>query len=716
MLERGKTGKMTNFLNNLSIKNKILFLGILIVFLSITPPLILAIINGTEMMQTIAVNEAKYVSYVLEIVLNQEKEKLKDSTELITKRNVPKKAIEEGNYAVLKNESLPKAKNNATDILLVVDVNGNVIANVNNPSRTGKIKSLDKFIKQSMSENKTFSAFEVLSKDDLIKESAALYNKVKMEKKSTKGSKPGFREKSFEEDALINLVINPIKSTDGSKVIGAVVAASILNRNYDLVDKAKSKAEGVAITIFKDDLRVSTNAKLPNGNRAVGTLLSEKVVDKVLIEGKEYIGRAMVVGKPYWSFYTPIKSSEDKIIGAFFAAMSEDFLMETAKGVIGPDVLITFVIILILIIFILVYTAKKISDPVVKLTDVGTQMADNDFTVKIQDNHSNDEIGELSKTFKKLSENLSKLISDISKAATNVFSSAHEVNSATEQTAQGAQQVATSIEQLANGANQIAHSVDQGVVNINTLNKVIHEVAEDANIVSQLGNETEINANEGRTYIENAITKVNNIKDVSAEVSAKISKLGTLSSEIEQIVVLIKGIAGQTNLLALNAAIEAARAGEHGKGFAVVAEEVKKLADQSATATDKINGMIKEIQQETSLAVNTMNIASGEVDQGVIVINDAGEKLVNIIEQIKAANNKIQEISGKIKDITHNSDDVVKMMENISTITEETAATAEEISSISQEQTASLEEINANSSLLTQIADELNKQVSVFKI
>ena len=71
--------------------------------------------------------------------------------------------------------------------------------------------------------------------------------------------------------------------------------------------------------------------------------------------------------------------------------------------------------------------------------------------------------------------------------------------------------------------------------------------------------------------------------------SAKVvAKLGERSKEIGQIVNTISGIAGQTNLLALNAAIEAARAGEQGRGFAVVAEEVRKLAEQSEMAPNKL--------------------------------------------------------------------------------------------------------------------------------
>lgn len=248
--------------------------------------------------------------------------------------------------------------------------------------------------------------------------------------------------------------------------------------------------------------------------------------------------------------------------------------------------------------------------------------------------------------------------------------------------------------------------------------------------MAKLGNETEHVANQGKEHVAKAVDKIGSIKKVAGDVSSIIGELGVLSSDIEQIVDLIKNISGQTNLLALNAAIEAARAGEHGKGFAVVADEVKKLAAQSGMATDKITGMIKVIQQKTGVAVSTMNKASSEVEEGVIVVNDAGKALENIIMQVKEANSKIQNITVNIDNVAVSAGDVVKMIANVALVTEQTAssageissvtqqtsASAEEIASISQEQTASLEEISASSQNLAKIAENLMSQVASFKI
>jgi len=384
------------------------------------------------------------------------------------------------------------------------------------------------------------------------------------------------------------------------------------------------------------------------------------------------------------------------------------------------ELIFTFVILDLLIIILLsmisYFAFEMILNPLKLMLEKVKEVAKGNLAVEEIDVKSSDEVGELGKAFNEMTQSLKILVKELSKSAEDIAASSEEMSASSEQTALGAQQTASSTTQLAQGAQEISRNAEDGASNINKMNKAIQSVSEEAKVVAKLGNDTETNANIGAEHVKKAVNKIDSIKKVSGDISINIFELGKLSSEIEQIVDLIKNIAGQTNLLALNAAIEAARAGEHGKGFAVVADEVKKLAGQSAGATEKITLMIKEIQNKTQIAVSTMDKATNEVEEGVFVINDAGKALENIITQVKSANVKIQGITKEIDGVAKTSEEMVKMIENISAITEETAASAEEISSITEEQTASLEEISASSQTLAGVAEKLTRQVSVFKI
>src|SRR5207253_9584800 len=103
------------------------------------------------------------------------------------------------------------------------------------------------------------------------------------------------------------------------------------------------------------------------------------------------------------------------------------------------------------------------------------------------------------------------------------------------------------------------------------------------------------------------------------------------SRQIGQIIGVIDEIAFQTNLLALNAGVEAARAGDAGRGFAVVASEVRALAQRSAEAAKEIKGLI--------------STSTGQVDQGVELVVEAGKALERIVAQVAEINNVVSAIA-----------------------------------------------------------------------
>jgi methyl-accepting chemotaxis protein len=121
------------------------------------------------------------------------------------------------------------------------------------------------------------------------------------------------------------------------------------------------------------------------------------------------------------------------------------------------------------------------------------------------------------------------------------------------------------------------------------------------------------------------------------DTNATVSRLGDSSRAIGDVVRVITSIAEQTNLLALNATIEAARAGEAGKGFAVVANEVKELAQETATATEDIVRRIEAIQSDTTGAV----AAIARIDEVIAQISDYQTTIASAVEEQTATTNEM---------------------------------------------------------------------------
>lgn len=154
--------------------------------------------------------------------------------------------------------------------------------------------------------------------------------------------------------------------------------------------------------------------------------------------------------------------------------------------------------------------------------------------------------------------------------------------------------------------------------------RAITEMIETVSNSSHVALET---AQDGLKAAAEAVDKINSIKTSTEETAQTIHKLNDSSRQIGTIIEAISAISEQTNLLALNAAIEAARAGDAGRGFAVVADEVRKLAEQSSQSTQKIEILIADIQNQISLAVDSMDSNAKDIDTGVDIINKASKGL-----------------------------------------------------------------------------------------
>jgi len=164
--------------------------------------------------------------------------------------------------------------------------------------------------------------------------------------------------------------------------------------------------------------------------------------------------------------------------------------------------------------------------------------------------------------------------------------------------------------------------VSGGLAATETLSQVARRVSNDGAEAARASSAASEVAGKNRQQIRDAIERLVALKGFVGESSSKVQQLGQVSRRITGFIASIRELADMTNLLALNAAIEAARAGKHGKGFAVVAEEVRRLAEQSATAALEAGELVQDIHRQVGEVVEQMR--RGQVNVGGVEELSAG--------------------------------------------------------------------------------------------
>jgi Methyl-accepting chemotaxis protein (MCP) signalling domain/Protoglobin len=263
-------------------------------------------------------------------------------------------------------------------------------------------------------------------------------------------------------------------------------------------------------------------------------------------------------------------------------------------------------------------------------------------------------------------------------------------------------QMASSSEEAGRAVGEIARAASEVAGGAERQARMVEKTRESAGKTAEVAGEASAAAQEGYQAAAEAVTAMTSVREASSVVSSVMAGLAAKSDEIGGIVETISGIAGQTNLLALNAAIEAARAGDQGRGFSVVAEEVRRLAEQSREAAEKIAELITEIQAETGSAVSAVGDSGAQIDSGAEIVARARESFAAISERVK-------DISGRI-------DQIVASTTEVASVAEQSSAAAQEMSASTEQTSASTEEVAAAAAGLATTAEDLASIVAGFQL
>jgi methyl-accepting chemotaxis protein len=365
-----------------------------------------------------------------------------------------------------------------------------------------------------------------------------------------------------------------------------------------------------------------------------------------ILSGDRSRGRVRWRNRDHFVLMAPIQS-ESPYIDWTLGLLIPDQVVSTP---VRQSALVTALSVLVTILVIsgitLTVARRILTRPLQKLAnrfgDVAEGNADLTRRVEIS---SNDEIGKLGESFNRFADGIQADIKQIGTQADGLALSSEEMRNLSQQIASANEETSTQASMVSAAAEQVSANVQSVATATEELNANTREIAANASEAAEVAN------------------RAVEIADDTKETFDRLDESGTT---IGNMVKVIYAIAEQTNLLALNATIEAARAGEAGKGFAVVADEVKKLANQTAQATEEISSTAEVISSHTKVAVE----ATDEISRIIRKIHDIQTTIASGVEEQTATT---AEIAHSVTEAATGSSEIAERIAGIAAAVQQTA-------------------------------------------
>ncbi|WP_317007809.1 methyl-accepting chemotaxis protein [Vibrio cholerae] len=309
--------------------------------------------------------------------------------------------------------------------------------------------------------------------------------------------------------------------------------------------------------------------------------------------------------------------------------------------------IIIALLVLLLLGWILV---NQILSPIQRLQERVTDISEGngDLTLRVNIT-TQDEFGELGKSFDKFIEKIQNLIADITQSTNLAKTAAVDLSATFKVTAEAVNKQTFEVNTISNATTAMTAISSQVISGAREISQSVLNI--DKNAQSTLSN------------VRQAAQSVNELVAEVTQGTETINSLKNHVTSIEPVLADINGIAEQTNLLALNAAIEAARAGEQGRGFAVVADEVRSLATRTQGSTNTIQQSITQLRSSADESVRVINNSMLKGTQTTEITSQAEESLHQVAIEISRLTQMNQQTS---EAITHQEQSVTSIASSLS--------------------------------------------------
>lgn len=341
----------------------------------------------------------------------------------------------------------------------------------------------------------------------------------------------------------------------------------------------------------------------------------------------------------------------------------------------------------ILSLFVAWLLSGMIVRPINKLQQVMHRLAHGELSVRTEVKGRN-EISQLSNDINLTAKQLHHTVDALTRISDEVAAASTQLASVMELSQKNAEKELAEIELIVSAVNQLASTASN--------------VSSNAQLADSRADDAEQLATSGLGLFEEShkanVRMITAIKDAAQVVV----KLKSQSEQVNDVIEVISDVSEQTNLLALNAAIEAARAGESGRGFAVVADEVRKLAATTRQSAGEIQTIIEELQKQSSLANDSMQLGLGLLNKN----NQLSEQ----------ANSVLQGITETVCSINEVNSQVATAAEQQSQVTSEINDNVATMSQLINQNVCGIRQSASASEGLSQLAEKQKEQLAFFKL
>ena len=348
-------------------------------------------------------------------------------------------------------------------------------------------------------------------------------------------------------------------------------------------------------------------------------------------------------------------------------------------------------------------TARAVTEPLSRLRAEMTAIGAGDLRVPEmapQRGRVAQEYADLIAAMEQARERLHLLLSRVRDEADQVTLAATELSASASAAAASSQHVTSAVMDISHGASLQLGSLNHAGDTVKVLAEGGATIGEAAEETERVGRDIRETTNATRDQVQVAIDTLLGARESVLESRVEMTALRDATAVIDDFVGVISEIATQTNLLALNAAIEAARAGSAGRGFAVVAQEVRTLAEQSASAANEVTENVKRIRARIASA-------SGAVESGATRLKDAETLAASVsaaLSRIEHAVGQVEGAATRVSGAVHANRSslgaVQKSLTSVRDTAEGHAAAAEEVAASTEQTSASAQEVSATAEML----------------